>query len=352
MAQNGNNYRKNISITNTQKLNSMMKELPRFLTDFFRGIEPSTKTTTRVSYALDLKNFFSWMISQNPLLKGQEMRTITLEEFSQIEPTDIEEYLDYLNSYTTETNQSYSNDNAGRARKLSTLRTTYRYFTTQKRIQSNPADIVNMPRIDKKEIIRLDNDEMIEFINYMHNAGEKMTGRQRTFFLKTKYRDIAIVTLLLGTGIRVSELVGLDVNHVDFKNNGILVTRKGGKEQYVYFGDEVSEALDDYISLDRELTIPYPGHENALFLSIQKKRISVDAVENLVTKYATAISSKHITPHRLRASYGTALYNTSGDIYLTADVLGHESVETTKKHYANIANDRRKAAADIVKLRK
>src|SRR5699024_8596292 len=131
-----------------------------------------------------------------------------------------------------------------------------------------------------------------------------------------KARDLAIITLLLGTGIRVSECIGLNMEDVDFNNDGIKVRRKGGNEAIIYFGDEVRDALEEYL-MEREEIITLTGHEDALFLSMQKRRISVRAVENLVKKYADLISSlKNITPHKLRSTYGTSLYRETGDIYL------------------------------------
>ena len=120
----------------------------------------------------------------------------------------------------------------------------------------------------------------------------------------------------------------------------------------VYFGDEVEYALKNYLYTTRKTVTPLPGNENALFLSTQRKRMGVQAVENMVKKYARQITpNKKITPHKLRSTYGTALYKETGDIYLVADVLGHKDVNTTKKHYAAIDEDRRRQAASAVKLR-
>ena len=160
-----------------------------------------------------------------------------------------------------------------------------------------------------------------------------------------------MLTLLLGTGIRVSECVGLDLNDVDFDVCGIKIRRKGGYEAFVYFGDEVETALLDYLE-ERQHIIPVEGHEDALFLSLQNRRITVRAVENLVKKYASRVTTlKKITPHKLRSTYGTSLYQETGDIYLVADVLGHKDVNTTRKHYAAQADERRRRAAQYVRLR-
>lgn len=119
----------------------------------------------------------------------------------------------------------------------------------------------------------------------------------------------------------------------------------------VYFGEEVEKALKNYLPV-REGITPIAGHEHALFYSTQKKRIGVQAVENLVRKYSRQITTtKKITPHKLRSTYGTSLYQETGDIYLVADVLGHKDVNTTRKHYAAMDDERRRRAATAVRLR-
>ena len=119
----------------------------------------------------------------------------------------------------------------------------------------------------------------------------------------------------------------------------------------VYFVPEVEKALKNYLEVRKNI-VPVEGHEHALFYSTQRKRIGVQAVENLVKKYARQVTTtKKITPHKLRSTYGTALYQETGDIYLVADVLGHKDVNTTKKHYAALDDSRRRQAATAVKLR-
>ena len=203
----------------------------------------------------------------------------------------------------------------------------------------------------KKEIIRLEPNEVAELLDFIESCGDGLSNHQRAYYEKTKERDFAIITLLLGTGIRVSECVGLDIEDVDFKNNGIKVLRKGGNEMVVYFGPEVEKALKKYLEVRENIT-PLAGHEHALFYSTQRRRIGVQAIENLVKKYAREITTtKKITPHKLRSTYGTALYQETGDIYLVADVLGHKDVNTTKKHYAALDDARRRQAAKAVRLR-
>ena len=255
-------------------------------------------------------------------------------------------------STENEENKQITNTEKGLARKMSALRSFYGYFYKRQAIAKNPTLLVDMPKLHEKAIIRLDADEVARLLDYVDHGGDDLTGQRKVYFEKTKNRDLAILTLLLGTGIRVSECVGLDIQDVDFKNNGIKVTRKGGNEMIVYFGEEVANALKTYLYTTRKSTVPLSGHENALFLSTQRRRMGVQAVENMVRKYAREVTpNKKITPHKLRSTYGTALYKETGDIYLVADVLGHKDVNTTKKHYAAIDEDRRRQAAGAVKLR-
>ena len=296
--------------------------------------------------------FFQFLLSQNPVLSKTNITDINVSVLDQLQPVDIEEYMEYLKLYDHPDDQTaITNGERGLKRKMSSLRSFYSYYYKRQAIQTNPTLLVDMPKIHDKTIIRLDAGETAALLDYIEHCGDQLSGQRKAYYEKTKVRDLAIVTLLLGTGIRVSECVGLDIDDIDFRNNGIRLVRKGGSEMVVYFGEEVEKALKSYLEA-RKAIVPVAGHENALFYSTQRKRIGVQAVENLVKKYAKAITTtKKITPHKLRSTYGTALYQETGDIYLVADVLGHKDVNTTKKHYAAMDDARRRKAATAVHLR-
>lgn len=343
------NYHEQLNIKNTKRLRDLISELPRFCGDFFRGVEPTTSSKTRIAYAYDLKVFFEFICNTNPAYKTTSMRNLKIDILDQLTALDIEEFLEYLTYYKSE-EKEYINSATGKKRKLTTIRSFYNYFYKREMINNNPAVLVDIPKVNTKEIIRLDPDEVARLLDEV-DSGENLTEKQKAYHNKTRTRDLAIITLLLGTGIRVSECVGLDIDDVDFNNDGIKIVRKGGNEAIIYFSDEVRDALEDYL-IEREAIVTQEGHEDALFLSLQRRRISVRAVENLVKKYSTLITSlKNITPHKLRSTYGTSLYRATGDIYLVADVLGHSDVNTTKRHYAAIEDARRRSAASKVKLR-
>ncbi|MDO4343472.1 MAG: tyrosine-type recombinase/integrase [Eubacteriales bacterium] len=343
-------YHEQKDIDNTLRLRELLKTMPPFAKDYFRGIEPTTSTRTRISYAYDIRVFFQFLLEENPAFKNKSMEDFTVDVLDRLKPVDIEEYLEYLKVYHSEDGMKTNGERALK-RKMVALRGFYAYFFKREQIKTNPTVLVDMPKIHDKAIIRLDADETALLLDYIEHCGSQLSGQKKVYWEKTKTRDLAIVTLLLGTGIRVSECVGLDIGDVDFKNNGIKVVRKGGNEMVVYFGDEVEKALTGYLK-EREGITPVAGNENALFLSTQRRRIGVQAVENLVKKYARQITTtKKITPHKLRSTYGTSLYQETNDIYLVADVLGHKDVNTTKKHYAAMDDKRRRMAASAVRLR-
>lgn len=342
-------YYEDINIKNEVKLRKLLENLPSFCKQFFIGIEPTTASRTRLAYAYDIGCFFDYLHTVNPVCQKMDITQIPLSILDEITPMDIEEYLSYLKFYEKD-GVEHTNDERGLKRKLASLRSFYRYYYKNSLIENDPAVKVDMPKIHEQAITRLDVDEVANLLDEVE-SGEQLTERQQKYHKKTKIRDVAMLTLLLGTGIRVSECVGLDMEDVDFRNNGIKIHRKGGAEVVVYFGEEVRDALLAYMVKRQKITAA-DGSTNALFLSMQNKRISVRAVENLVKKYSKLVTNlKHITPHKLRSTYGTSLYRETGDIYLVADVLGHKDVNTTRKHYAAIDDDRRRSAAKYVKLR-
>ncbi|WP_434308995.1 tyrosine-type recombinase/integrase [Hominifimenecus sp. rT4P-3] len=352
MSSGQRSYHEQVDILNTLKLRELTATLPSFVRLFFRGIEPTTSSRTRIAYAYDLHVFFEFLIQNLPAFQGKTVTEISVEMLDEVKSLDLEDYMEYLKFYhcTDNRNMERVNQERGITRKMASLKTFYNYFFKKEMIQTNPAALVTLPKIHEKEIIRLDIDEVAILLDQVE-SGENLTKQQKAFHEKTKIRDLAMMTLFLGTGIRVSECIGLNIDDLDFKNAGIHIHRKGGKEVIIYFSDEVEEALRLYYE-ERKKIIPATGHEDAFFLSIQKKRMSVRSVENLVKKYARTVTTlKNITPHKLRSTYGTNLYRETGDIYLVADVLGHSDVNTTKKHYAAMEDERRRQARNVVKLR-
>ena len=264
-------YREQEKIENTVKLREFLQELPPYVKDYFRAKEPTTSDKTRLSYAYDLRVFFRFLQESNPALMSKPMADISIQDLASLQPVDFEEFQEYLKAYKAPDNKLETNSRTGIARKMSCLRSFYDYLCKRQLLPSNPVRLVDMPKIKEKAIIQLDPDEVASLLDYIENYGNQLTGVKLYHYNKQKYRDIAIVTLLLGTGVRVSELVGLNISDIDFKNNGIRILRKGGNEMIVYFGEEVEKALRDYLEISRNAITPLSGHEDALFLSGQRK---------------------------------------------------------------------------------
>lgn len=338
------NYYEKRDILNRQRMAKYIEKLPDYCMDFFIGIENNTSTLTRYNYAMDLYIFYDYL---SRFQFHKTIEEITLEDLDLLKSRNLEQYLSYLSYYEIDGKQ-YKNDEKGKARKLASLRSFFKYLFNHDMINSNVASKIETPKLHTKEIIRLEKDEVKRMMQTIENPTE-FSPRQREYLKNNFERDNAIVTLFLGTGIRISELVGLNVESFDFSQNAFLVTRKGGNQTTLYFSKEVAMALKTW--LEKRGTLGLPEEENAMFISLQNKRISVRAVENLVKKYAQVASPlKKISPHKLRSTYGTNLYKETKDIYIVADVLGHKDVNTTKKHYAAISEDMRKNIAEIVKI--
>lgn len=343
------NHRNQVDRNNIEALRKLLPELPSFCAQFFRGIEPQTTPLTRLNYAGDLRLFFDFLVSEIDRFKGRSIASLTCMDMADVQPVDLEIYLDYLTYYERD-GRELENRAHGKERKLSAIRTLFKYLFKREMIPSNVASLVDLPSKPNKPIIRLEPDEVAKMLD-LAESGEGLTKRQKAYQQRTRMRDLAMLMLFLSTGIRVSECVGINIEDIDFTSNGFAVTRKGGDRVILYFPQETADALQAYLK-ERVQINPLPGHEQALFLSLQRRRMNVRSVEKLVERYAQiAAPLKNISPHKLRSTFGTTLYQETGDIYLVADVLGHSDVNTTRKHYAAMSDEKRRMAAQVIKLR-
>lgn len=337
-------YYEKRDLKNMQMIGNYLQKLPTYCYDFFTGIENNTSSLTRLNYAMDLSVFFDYL--EKYIFRKTKM-DISLQDLDTLKAKNIENFLSYLSYYQID-DKLLKNTERGKARKLASVRSFFKYLFNHDMLISNVASKVQTPKLHNKEIIRLEKDEVDRMLDAVQ-APTFFTERQKHYNKNTQERDNAIVTLFLGTGIRISELVGLNVDDFDFSQYAFKVTRKGGNQAILYFSKEVADALEKW--LEKRKTLKLDENEKAMFVSLQNRRICVRAVENLVKKYAKEGSPlKKISPHKLRSTFGTNLYRETKDIYIVADVLGHKDVNTTKKHYAAINEDMRKSVAGKVKI--
>lgn len=346
-------HAKRVAQRHTTLIRELLRDMPPSVADFIYASEDQYTSLTRIAYIYDLRIFFDYLIAESPAFADKERKLISYDDIHRVTLRDLERYPNYLTLYfmADDPQRAIENADQGKMRKLCSLRSFYRYLFEHKYIEGNLASLVPLPKLRNKAIIRLEPDEVARMLD-MAESGDGFDRHQRKYTQHTRERDVALLTLMLGTGIRVSECVGINREDISYEENAFLVNRKGGAEMILYFSEEVAQALKKYDKIRRDI-VPLPGHEEAFFLSLQRRRITQRAVENLVKKYAQVAAplKRNISPHKLRSTYGTELYRNTGDIYLVADVLGHADVNTTRRHYAAMSEDHRRMAAGKVKLR-
>lgn len=344
-------YREQLDQKRLEAIRQMLLALPRSCADFIRSLMSTTSTLTRLAYTIDLGTFFDFAMKELACFTAKNAPEVTDAEVALLKPRDVELYAEYLSLYYKQNGDDEGeqrmlrNQTFGIMRKLSSLRSYFNYLFRTQRIPANIVSLVPLPKKHEKPILLLERDEMEKLLAAIA-TGSQLTPQQAAFHKITQARDFAIVMLFLGTGIRVSECVGIDIEDIDFRVNALLVTRKGGNQVILYFPREVAQALKTYLA-QRETISPMDGHEHALFLSLQRRRITQRAVELMVKKYAMLVVplKRRMSPHKLRSTYATNLYQATEDIYLVAEALGHSDVNTTRKHYASMSDARMRQAA-------
>jgi len=307
-----------------KKLEQVRANLPPIAHRFFLGIAQRTSPLTRLNYAYDLRMFFNFLSENVEHIHGMRIIDIKEHQVESIVEQDIELFMEWLA-------REHGNSDQAIMRKVATLRSFFKYMFKMKMISKNILPNVDMPKIRTNAIERLEPNEVKRLLSEVGHL-----------------RDYTILLTLLSTGIRVSELVGLNIGDIDLKNKTMRITRKGGEGAILYLSDELQEGLEYWIlTLDEKDLDP----DEPLFKNHHKRRLGVRAIQIMVKENAEAITPlKKITPHKLRSTYGTTVYRKTGDIYIVADLLGHKDVNTTKKHYAAISEDRRKEIAKNINL--
>lgn len=340
-------YYRSFNKKQRSRIQQLKAQLPPYTHSYIDHCLLDYQVNTALGYAQDLLVFFEFLQETNPLCAGKPISEIPNSVLEALNYEDINEYQAFL-SYNDGDHPHMQNTRA-KARKMCSLRGFFRYQVDHSLMENNPTLKAAKGKRDKgKDIIRLDADEVHRLIDTVENVRvASETSRARSE--RTNKRDTAIIILLLNLGIRVSECVGLDMDDVNFDDNTITIVRKGGKEARLYFGEDIRQTLRDYIKNERpSLLVSEDDKEKAVFLSNRGKRMAVRTVEYMVKKYAKeAALSSRISPHKLRATYGTALYNQTGDIRLVADVLGHRDVNTTAQHYIAIDEAHRRSIVNI-----
>ncbi len=305
---------------------SKMPALVREFANYMNTINDKSKGTID-EYLLDLRTFFKYMkivfgeatLSETDGLTKIDISDIDIDFISKIKITDVYEYFDYL---STERKRFHNSENSEsglspstRARKVSSLRSFYKYLQKTNKISENPMSELEFPKNRQKLPRYLSYDESVKLL-------QNIDGEFKT-------RDFCIIMLFLNCGLRVSELCGIDIG--DIKEETLRVLGKGSKERVVYLNDATANAISAYLEERLKVTNIKQKDDKALFISRNGNRISTSTVKWLVKKYCSfaGLDSK-ISVHKLRHTSATLMYKNGVDVKAVQEVLGHEHLNTTE----------------------
>lgn len=338
-----------------EKCLEIQESLPRFLNGFFVYLKGSILPTTRLAYLQDIRFFCNYLINETDLTEAKDPRDIKLEEFAKIEAADVNVFIDYCRKYKVEKGNIvyiYENDKRSLSRKKSSISSLFKYLYRDGLISKNITDgfdPIKLPKPGEREIKALQDDEVMRMLDAV-SSGKKLTKKEREFWEKTKKRDKAILILFLTYGLRLSELQQLNLSSFNFSRGEFKIYRKRGKESIMPLNKTVLKCVYEYINEERVSDENLsPEHKDALFLSLQGKRMTERQIRELVKKY-TAIGlatsrDNGYSPHKLRATAATSLIGRGNSIYDVQALLDHENITTTQLYAAHRKNVKR----DLIK---
>ena len=332
------------------------RELPSFLRSYFIYLKGNVLPMTRRAYLQDIRFFFEYLISQTDLTRAKEPKNIKLSEIAKVRAVDVNLFIDYCRNYVKEDGDTayiIENNNKTLARKKSSVSVMFKALYRDELIPKNITDgfdPIKVPKPGEREIKALQDDEVMIMLDAV-STGNGLTDRERIYWEKTKLRDKAILVVFLTYGLRLSELQQLNVSSFNFHRGEFKIYRKRGKESVMPLNDSVTMVIHDYIDNERPQEGIPEGNEDALFLSLQKKRMTERQIRQLVKKYTSI--GMHVSrdsgysPHKLRATTATSLIGRGNSIFDVAALLDHEQVTTTQLYAQHKVNVRRDLVNDM-----
>ncbi len=332
------------------------RELPSFLRSYFIYLKGNVLPMTRRAYLQDIRFFFEYLISQTDLTRAREPKDIKLSEIAKVRAVDVNLFIDYCRNYVKEDGDTayiIENNNKTLARKKSSVSVMFKALYRDELIPKNITDgfdPIKVPKPGEREIKALQDDEVMIMLDAV-STGNGLTDRERIYWEKTKLRDKAILVVFLTYGLRLSELQQLNVSSFNFHRGEFKIYRKRGKESVMPLNDSVTMVIHDYIDNERPQEGIPEGNEDALFLSLQKKRMTERQIRQLVKKYTSI--GMHVSrdsgysPHKLRATTATSLIGRGNSIFDVAALLDHEQVTTTQLYAQHKVNVRRDLVNDM-----
>ncbi len=340
-----------------QKCEDIQKELPNFMRGFFAYLRGNVLPMTRLGYLSDIRFFCQYLIDETDLTQAGKTKDIKLKEFQQIRAVDVNIFIDYCRKYSVEKDDVrivYENSNRTLARKKSSLSVLFKQLYRDELLDKNITDgfdPIRVPKAGEREIKALQDDEVMIMLDAVSN-GTHLTAKERSFWEKTKKRDKAILILFLTYGLRLFELQQLNVSSFNFQRGEFKIYRKRDKEAVMPLNISVTEVVSDYIKNERADDESLDDlHKDALFLSLQGKRMTERAIRDLVKKYTSIGMSTSrkggYSPHKLRATAATSLIGRGNSIFDVQALLDHEQITTTQLYADHKMNVKRDLVKDM-----
>ena len=331
-----------MKVSKNSYLYNFLSDLPDFIFDYIEIYYTGESINTQIGYCIDLRIFLEYL-SRFKFRDVDNLEDFTYDHMKRVTAEDIIRFKAYLKEYDSTyispdgrtIKRVRKNSSYGINRKLSAVRGLFSYLYKTDKIPENVTDKVDMNKLHQKIKKPLTTQETLRLLEVIYHGEKVFSGRYLSEYERTKKRDIAIFVAYLGTGVRVSELVNLDISDVCFDTSSFIVTRKGGDEQEIFMPLQVENELYEYIQERKK--IESPKDKDALFLSRQGKRMTVSSVEKMIKKYclAAGITDPDKTrPHALRRTFACRLLEEGVDIKMVAELMGHKNIEVTHKYYA------------------
>lgn len=332
------------------------EELPRFLRGYFSYLKGNVLPMTRLAYLHDVTFFMNYLIDETDLTKADKAKEISIYELQKVKAVDVNIFLDYCRSYRKEDGNTvyyYENNNKSLARKKSSISVLFKQLYRDELVEKNITDgfdPIRVPKPQEKEIKALQDDEVMIMLDAVSN-GTGLTKKEQEYWEKTKLRDKAILIIFLTYGLRLSELQQMNVSSFNFQRGEFKIYRKRGKESSMPLNKSVTGVVREYIEKERASEGITQEHEDALFLSLQKKRMTERQIRELVKKYTSigmnVTRGSGYSPHKLRATTATSLIGRGNSIFDVQALLDHEQVTTTQLYARHKVNVKRNLVNDM-----
>ena len=332
-------------------------QLPKFLRGFFSYLKGNVLPATRLAYLHDIRFFFRYLIEETDLTDAKTADKIKLSELEQVKAVDVNMFIDFCRKYKVDTGNAiyiYENSNKSLARKKSSVSVMFKQLYRDELLSKNITDgfdPIRVPKPGEREIKALQDDEVMIMLDAV-STGTGLTDHERSYWEKTKKRDKAILILFLTYGLRLSELQQLNVSSFNFNRGEFKIYRKRGKESIMPLNNSATAVIHDYIDNERAADSSLDEeNRDALFLSLQGRRMTERQIRELVKKY-TSIALKTTrkagySPHKLRATAATSLIGRGNSIFDVAALLDHEQVTTTQLYARQKLNVKRDLVKDM-----